>query len=520
MDAIMTAMQYRKGSLPASFNILSGEKASASSIANIIENYMPIKTKPELEHSNTTIEDEKGKPNRPPHSDMTREHLNFEPKVFLRDGIAKLLAWHLNQHLPHGSWSPHVNDDIGSDKSKSSGDELQKVQDFHVSAIESGHQFLDREQIPLSEDDNYHLRGYKVLPCSSECSDPSMCRASAFDEAAIKSRKMTQNCERVLYTSLLGKDIDAIHIKAPDSSNDDLCKIAFVSKHSKLVKKNFEKNLHNGWSIVQVDFEDNAILPEHKWLPKLSPGKLFHSRVRYAIYVHDDLPMSPSLDDMLFIIDLMTWEKIGSLGQVEKTKESMVLLSALELKSSASENIDKKEQNSIMTVVEAKERILEYRQVNQHEEKKVIQRRISLSQQAIIILNRCEFSTSCHKILKYKLRYWTKTKWVVHNLQLPGAKDFRCEWYKEHTKFDDEFDEFSFAHVMAMKEIEHFLSLDEDAQIQMLERSALGILKEWIPVGNGQNNKDRQDYVHIVDAEGLVEGRREWNQRKQEIKLI
>lgn len=489
-------MQYRPhDSLPSSFNMLSGEKTSSSRLADHILNIFRL--------------DDHQLPNdmiRPTISDSAVKYLNFTPQIDTKQGITKLVSWYMQQHQFH----------------------KKHEEVFHSC---NGESHCYRDQV--------------LLPCASECSYSSMCEATGFDEAISISQRLTQKCPYVLYTSSFGPNVKAIDIKAPTSSSDydkdkEFCKIAFVSKNSDLVRTNQGKNVHKGWNLIPVDWEnDTARFQDKKWLPKLSPKKLFHQSVHYAIYLQDDLTKTPSLEDMLFIISLMNWKRQDFNGNIQQSKEAMILLSALEKNSTPlrkdqidrSTFIQQSESPKVMTMSEAREKILEYRGINHPKGKQDLQKRITLSQQTTLLLNRCEFSTSCQNniMYKYALRYWVKTKWVVHDLHSIDAKDFRCDWYREHIKLNDDFDEFSFAHVMAIKEIEHFLSLDDkenddgetDTRAQMLERVMNGDLERWISLGTKQDiHENKKLYVHIVDTEKLVDGRIRWNQERliQEVK--
>jgi len=308
------------------------------------------------------------------------------------------------------------------------GREQNVLNNESTEATMTGYEFLERQKMlpHCADDETYCLRGYRPLPCASECADLSMCRATGFDEAAVRSRSMTKHCDNVLYTSLFGRDIDTLHITAPDGDDDDeFCKIAFVSKNSKLVREHPLKKLHNGWNIIEVDFRGDNIEAADKWLSKLSPSKLFHSRVRYAIHLNDDLPMSPSIDDMLFIVELTKWEKRDTFDVVKESKESIMLLSALDL-NMKNANVNNQPDKgaplhaewkpSIMTIQQAKDKIMEYHGAVQQKDRQALQRRITFTQQAMLLLNRPEFSTAWQTTLKYKLRHWVKTKWVVHDV--------------------------------------------------------------------------------------------------------
>lgn len=574
-------MQYQApdSTSPNAFHLLSGETASMTTFCNYMERMSPngySGEDPVLEQDRI----------RPSVSDEAWKYLKFEAKHDLKSGITQLLAWHLNQHLPHGPWLPSVPDN-------------STTSDSHMEAksiLESGYQFLKRMEIPLPCQDSQCLRGESIHPCASECSDDSMCTASDYDDALLPIREWTSDCEgKVLYTTSFGSDVKSISITPPK----DHCAIAFVSMDSILMKeqnkkKDQDKTMYKGWRLVPIDFSvekdhsnhDRTSLPrELTWLPKLSPGKLFHPSIRYAIYINDNLPKSPSSEDLLFIRKLMTNDK-------DKRQQAMVLVSELENRMTPSTtkqdaanpnegtirtdagtrdgvqvgtttNGQDHTPSSSMSLLDAKQSILRYRGLDSQQTfKQTLQNRILLSQQAILLLNRCEFYPNCqnHHIYKYKLRHWIKTGWIVHDLHSIAAKEFRCDWYKEHTKFqkmekdedtkkksqkkkngsvsiiDDtynDFDEVSFAHVMAIKEMEHYSFLEEedvnddwvdeyDTPYDMMERSKMDQVPQWISLRTKREHPRSRSYVRMVGTNELVKRRKEWDRYrkyKQNVKV-
>jgi len=522
VNTIITAMQYRKedGS-PSSFNIISGEKASASTLADLIELFMQMPNHPSIKHSNMTIYDENGTLLLLPSvSHLAREHLNFSPKISLRTGVAQLLAWHLNEHRGQMAWKDY--DKSIQESTKSLPRDFQEEQKLSTEATETGYEFLKREMLSICDDitDPSCTRGDHILPCASECSDTSMCKPTPLDEASTLSNKATEDCDKVIYTTAFGSDISTIDVKAPDDNKGEICAIAFVSENSHLVEDlrnkggNFgDVNIfgiilsYKGWKLIPVNIEDRSLRPDEEWLPKLSPGKLFHPSVRIAIYLYNKFPMNPSLNDMLFISSLMTWEKQDKLGNVLDSKKSTLLVTELDRKISKS---GEGQVASTLSDSEVKEKILEERGISN---KQALQKHFVHYQKASMLLNRCEFSLECSYTLKYKLRDWVKTNWVVHDLHIPRGKNFRCDWYKEHIQWDDDFDAISFAHVMALKKVEQFVLLeDKDLKEEILEKEARGEVEStWFSFGDEYQDTNDVEYLQIVDAEAMVRRRRYWN---------
>jgi len=122
---------------------------------------------------------------------------------------------------------------------------------------------------------------------------------------------------------------------------------------------------------------------------------------------------------------LTKWEKRDTFDVVKESKESIMLLSALDL-NMKNANVNNQPDKgaplhaewkpSIMTIQQAKDKIMEYHGAVQQKDRQALQRRITFTQQAMLLLNRPEFSTAWQTTLKYKLRHWVKTKWVVHDV--------------------------------------------------------------------------------------------------------
>jgi len=125
VEAIVTAMQYRgRKSKTSMINVCSGEKVSKSFFADIIESYMPISTKVNAMGVK--------KPALNPLAKDAKEYLHWQPKTFLKEGVRKLLAWHLNEHMRYG---------LSSNSSHYLNSPITKN-----SANETGYQFLKRKK--------------------------------------------------------------------------------------------------------------------------------------------------------------------------------------------------------------------------------------------------------------------------------------------------------------------------------------------------------------------------------------
>ncbi len=266
MNAILSGMQFRENdSNLSSFNIVTGDKSSTSNIADLIESYMPIsthvKTKPHID----LVHDAKGEYFPPMVSLKSNRYLRWVPRTFLRDGVKKMLGFYLDEHLPFGP-SPKI---VGEEKV--------------LSAIETGQAFHLREGDSLCPLDDLNCRrGRRIFPCSSECSDPSSCTASPFDKIVEVSRKLTTNCQIVLYMDNMNEDVSDFTASAPqqDDSTPAICSIAFILKSSHLAKSMVDEGDENGvfsyhgWKVIAIDSFEDDISTELDYLLKMTPGKM------------------------------------------------------------------------------------------------------------------------------------------------------------------------------------------------------------------------------------------------------
>jgi len=135
-------------------------------------------------------------------------------------------------------------------------------------------------------------------PCPTVCSRGDSCEASSWDRVLTITRALTTNCTFVLYQVSLARDTNTIFGNSHEGSNQ-LCKIAFVSGQSPLVKKLTENTLLsedakelngqlivNGSSLVWLHDQDESTLSDDEYaLPLIDPSKFFAPAVKKAMLV-------------------------------------------------------------------------------------------------------------------------------------------------------------------------------------------------------------------------------------------
>ena len=54
-----------------------------------------------------------------------------------------------------------------------------------------------------------------------------------------------------------------------------------------------------------------------------------------------------------------------------------------------------------------------------------------------------------------------RTRWLLHDLEYETSRKFRCDWYKEHISWQSDYEQLSFAHLMAQREVERRILRNE-----------------------------------------------------------
>ncbi len=460
VNAILSGMQYHdKKSDVSAFNILSGEKASISDMAHMIESYMPIPTHAKTKSLGRPIYDELGRDSSQL-SHKASKQLHWEPRIFLRTGVKKLLAWHLDQY-------------------RASGPPLHHDPDI-LSAVETGQAFRIRVGDHLCDpDDEYCLRGRRIVPCASECSDPLSCTKNVvLDRLSELSQKVTQNCETVLYMVSLNETISSLPVVGPEIGDSYACSLAFILNSSKLATNlltmnGMKESYSNGkWKIILVDADDELDLTELQRLLKISPGAFFYSSIKSALFIPENFSIDPELENIISTVKLLH-EKMDMFSSFSSQLFANVVnkiiykLESSELRAPILMPglLDKYRQQTydeIFGTTKAKEIHLEKKATPimplTENERECSRHQIQFYEEVAAILNSHDFDDPDVEYPVYSLETWaTRSLWVVHNFEAgvsEEARNLRCEWYREQTRWSDQNDSLSFAHVMALLDIE------------------------------------------------------------------
>lgn len=528
VDAIVVAMQYRNpNSNSAAFNIVSGEKATTSIFADLLESYMPIPHHGKNRPYKEVTYDANGHYVPPKIALKAKDELHWAPKVSLKDGVKILLGWHLDEHLPFGRSSQSLSGD-----------------DSILSATETGRSFLVREGGALCDtNDSYCLRGRSVFPCSSECSDPASCiQSPSFDKASKVSKQLTEKCDVVLYTDNLEEDMSSITVNAPSGGSgsgsgggESICSIAFILKSSRLAKDSLGDSIeetdtfsHLGWNVVVIDALEDDISWELDYIFKMSPGKFFHSSVKSALYIPVNFSTDPEVDDIVFTTDLLrrptelftAYKALNGMAKMkyEVGKSGREALIVMPGALTVEKSVDAVYSGSASTVAKkvtldlALKTLLNQR-TNSEESKRHVHFERGVNS---FFYNSHDFENPDAASFKFQHQGWTRNHWVAHNMEKVEARNLRCEWYREHTKWGDNNADLSFAHIMARLSIDRFNDLLDDevkAAMQEQQKSDDIMMQTDSYQWHEYFDRDTKDpvYARIVDDRALIIERRLWN---------
>lgn len=134
------------------------------------------------------------------------------------------------------------------------------------------------------------------FPCDTECAALSSgeCFPSIWSAAAELTRKVTKDCEYVLYSVSLGHEVGDLY-ETKDFWNGQPCTLMFLSENSTLVNRINAKSLdtYNGWTLILVgNFDDWPSLRRAGKIPKLAPNMFFTETTKYAMYLDSKFKLS------------------------------------------------------------------------------------------------------------------------------------------------------------------------------------------------------------------------------------
>lgn len=503
IDAIISCMHFRTKNNPVtSFDFRTkGHTTSSAIFYNILKKILQGEITTKEMHTNSS----------------TDKVLNWKPKHSLNGGASKQLSHHFNIHMPY-----------------------QPLMTQNNSIALNG--TLEIEQrLPICEiGDIYCSRGQKPIPCSAECSTNAFCTKSSLDKVAPIAHNLTENCDLVLYTTILEEGITQISFRPPSFDRDDderLCAFAFVISTSilaKSVKQNASDTQsdtilqYQGWNFVFIDTSDISLSWQERQVFKLTPGNLFHASVKSALYLPRNFSSQPEPDDLRFMFQLLhkprtlyplqrVYSKMDRMNfMVEsKKKDALVALPGL-LKDPIPEIVDIKKGNApkIREKMHLSDGINSIKMNQRQKVNDGVKRQIDFEKKMKLHFNSRDYIPLKTTPYKFVHEHWIDSNWIVHNLELAEARNFRCDWYLEDIQWENGSDALSFAHIMALDKVNRFHRSNDEVKMEMLEEQATTTIDltndqyEWQTIEDRFSKSSK--YVRILDKRALIMERELW----------
>uniref|UniRef100_A0A7S4V088 NAD-dependent epimerase/dehydratase domain-containing protein n=1 Tax=Ditylum brightwellii TaxID=49249 RepID=A0A7S4V088_9STRA len=502
VDSIIAAMQYRQEhDIPALFDIVSPQTFSLSTASNIMNQYKLTNTANDATTIDRKLKRSKyiqnenvnhnNNPNNEPlllaNTQNTQQYLNWTSQTSFHEGIMKLLAWHLDKAHPYGPpLQSHQTDDDAS------------------SFSETGNDFLSRHNAPLcAPDDKLCLQTTHVFPCASECApaSSSVCNPSAFDTVRDIVVDVTDGCDIAVLSQSLGQDVTDIarpmeFIEETTTAGLLPCNVFFVPKESQIVKTvismvppaAFQKIgiegellditapteeqmdqlngrlVHKGWILVWMDNAMTPLSHADSNLLKLSPGRFLHPNVKYAMYLEPYFASSPNIEDITFLVSEMSRKKSSNSHNKKltwrddtKSRRATLLTAQLETSTDPSHHTSLYDATKLMTKDMGGDPNKKEKGPSPTRQQRMFYERI------ISVVNKADLRSTFEPVRRYEIKNYNyiKSGWLLHDMTLNKARHLRCEWYEEHSRWESNLDQLTFAHIMASGELERKFVLDE-----------------------------------------------------------
>jgi len=505
VDAMISALQYRSNS-PMTVVVPAESMASAESLSSAVRSL--------LSEDNTgkklSVSVQKSD------AEMFKEGSMIIPKTQqtgLKDGLVKTIAWHKDRLSPYGP-APNLDGDDEAPADKT--------------MIETGDEFLERHGMRTCDsDDTSCHKSNDYLPCNSECNIHKQCLPSVFDDLQELLYDVSEGCDIVMYTQMLGSNVaDAeLHAEYMDDSNLDddellVCNFAIVPRESDLVslvtnkvpaeqlsKFGIEKNpgdgtmkdfrermldglngrlLYRGWILVWIKDGTRELSVPDASLMKLSPSKFFHPTVKYGLFVEENFKVSPTLDDVLFLVHEMNRQKLydRSLKKEEQietpngpimkkvkyripeepARRAAILFAPLRYPNIDDPIVEQYREGHRTLTIHHASKFMGYEVGYQPgmKESPSLRRQREFYERIPTYINRnTELRSNSEPWYRYSMRHWVRSRWVLHDFTLEDSRLLRCDWYQEHVQWGNDLDQFSFAKVMAIRDLKRRISHQE-----------------------------------------------------------
>lgn len=252
--------------------------------------------------------------------------------------------------------------------------------------------------------------------------------------------------------------------------------------------------------MILVDGATKPLSSEDIFLPKLSPARLFHSSVRKAMFVDETFTHSPYPDDAQFlasetsrgVLKKRTVKGPDAKGRMTKYKlpeepQRRAVLVVSPMRRMPDEKGHRMPLNKI-TAALMKDYGIENEEDGRQPRNIRVQR--EYYERARGLVNAMDLrSPDRDRRHLLEIKDFIRSPWIIHHLKLEAGHRLRCEWYREHVRWNTHLDQLSFAAVMATRELARKLIAqqpleEETEEPSLLQRVMLQVsdASEWHPI--------------------------------------
>jgi hypothetical protein len=313
--------------------------------------------------------------------------------------------------------------------------------------------------------------------------------------------------------------VDAIIKKVPD---EQLAKFGIspttTTKRSLLREQKRNglngRLLYKGWILIWVKGATTPLPTSDQSLLKLNPGNFFSSDVKKALFVDENFPVSPNLEDVLFLMGEVHRPALPGRSvyhkdqdgkkhkyklQPEPERRAVMLLAPLKQRVSHDSKETALADGQKLTVYTATKYMrYEIGEDANLKEAPARKKQREFYERVPTFLNRVDMRSPEEPWYRYEMKHWIRTRWVVHDMKLEEGRELRCDWFEEHVQWGNELDQLSFAHVMARRELERRMEHEEPddhikpPHVQHPELKLLTDAHEWHPYLGKEHRLDSQ----------------------------
>lgn len=256
-----------------------------------------------------------------------------------------------------------------------------------------------------------------------------MCTTSAWEKPALESRKLTEGCETVVYTTVAHESLlNKITVKDTIKSE---CYVAFANTSTRKTTTTSASSLRNEnkdsievqWNSVYVDMTKEKDVRNLLRVVKLSPKQFFASSVKYAIYIDHKLKL---VIKPTSLVQLMNMEYVPDPNNYISSSKTSLFTDEIKLKSSLFSSTSKEKTlqsipiNNILMVIQ---------QPRHFDIKEEARTQLAIQQ--------IKAYEDYQDRLNFKINNLFDTSLLVHKLVEEDSQKFRCQWYREAQDWPD-----------------------------------------------------------------------------------